>query len=169
MDLPKRPRRLRTSPALRAMVRETALAADDFILPLFVSEKLTAPAPVASLPGVFQLTEKALVEEAAGAYADGVPAVLLFGIPAHKDEQATQAYAADGVVQRAVRALKSAVPELLVITVCASANSCPTATAASPLSTASTPAWTTTPASRSSPKPPSPTPKPEPTSSPPAT
>ena len=116
MDLPKRPRRLRTSPALRAMVRETALAADDFILPLFVSEKLTAPAPVASLPGVFQLTEKALVEEAAGAYADGVPAVLLFGIPAHKDEQATQAYAADGVVQRAVRALKSAVPELLVIT-----------------------------------------------------
>ena len=116
MDLPKRPRRLRTSPALRAMVRETALAAHDFILPLFVSEKLTAPAPVASLPGVFQLTEKALVEEAAGAYADGVPAVLLFGIPAHKDEQATQAYAADGVVQRAIRALKSAVPELLVIT-----------------------------------------------------
>ena len=116
MDLPKRPRRLRTSPALRALVRETALSAGDFILPLFVSEKITEPAPVASMPGVFQLTEKALVEEAAGAHADGVPAVLLFGIPAHKDEQASQAYADDGIVQRAVRALKSAVPELLVLT-----------------------------------------------------
>ena len=116
MDLPQRPRRLRTSPALRALVRETALSAGDFILPLFVSEKIAAPVAVASMPGVFQLTEKALVEEAAGAFADGVPAVLLFGIPAHKDEQASQAYADDGVVQRAVRALKSAVPGLLVIT-----------------------------------------------------
>ncbi len=116
MDLLKRPRRLRSSPVLRAMVRETALAPDDFILPLFVSEKIAAPVPVASMPGVFQLTEKALIEEAAGAHADGVPAVLLFGIPAHKDELASQAYAADGVVQRAVRALKAAVPGLLVIT-----------------------------------------------------
>ena len=116
MDLPQRPRRLRTSPALRALVRETTLAPGDFILPLFVSEKITAPVAVASMPGVFQLTEKALVEEAAGAHADGVPAVLLFGIPAHKDEAATQAYADDGVVQRAVRALKKAAPELLVIT-----------------------------------------------------
>ena len=116
MDLPKRPRRLRTSPALRALVRETTLAPGDFILPVFVSEKITAPVAVASMPGVFQLTEKALVEEAAGAHADGVPAVLLFGIPAHKDEAASQAYADDGVVQRAVRALKKTVPELLVIT-----------------------------------------------------
>ena len=116
MDLPIRPRRLRSSPALRALVRETTLSAGDFILPLFVSEKITAPVAVASMPGVFQLTEKALVEEAAGAHADGVPAVLLFGIPAHKDEAASQAYAEDGVVQRAVRALKKAVPELLVIT-----------------------------------------------------
>ena len=116
MDLLKRPRRLRSSPVLRAMLRETALSPHDFILPLFVSEKITAPTPVASMPGVFQLTEKALVEEAAGAHADGVPAVLLFGIPAHKDEQASQAYAAHGVVQRSVRALKAAVPGLLVIT-----------------------------------------------------
>ena len=116
MDLLKRPRRLRSSPVLRAMLRETALSPHDFILPLFVSEKITSPAPVASMPGVFQLTEKALVEEAAGAHADGVPAVLLFGIPAHKDEQASQAYAAHGVVQRSVRALKAAVPGLLVIT-----------------------------------------------------
>ncbi len=116
MDLPIRPRRLRASPALRALVRETTLSAGDFILPLFVSEKITAPVAVASMPGVFQFTEKALVEEAAGAFADGVPAVLLFGIPAHKDEQATQAYADDGVVQRAVRTLKKTVPELLIIT-----------------------------------------------------
>ena len=116
MDLLKRPRRLRSSPVLRAMLRETALSPHDFILPLFVSEKITSPAPVASMPGVFQLTEKALVEEAAGAHADGVPAVLLFGIPAHKDEQASQAHAAHGVVQRSVRALKAAVPGLLVIT-----------------------------------------------------
>lgn len=116
MDLLKRPRRLRSSPVLRAMVRETTLAPHDFILPLFVSEKIASPAPVASMPGVFQLTEKALIEEAAGAHADGVPAVLLFGIPAHKDERASQAYAADGVVQRSVRALKAAVPGLLVIT-----------------------------------------------------
>ena len=116
MELPQRPRRLRSTPALRALVRETTLSAGDFILPLFVSEKITAPVPVASMPGVAQLTEKALVEEAAGAFADGVPAVLLFGIPAHKDEAATQAYADDGIVQRAVRALKKTVPELLVIT-----------------------------------------------------
>ncbi len=117
MELPIRPRRLRSSPALRALVRETApLAADDFILPLFVSEKVAAPVAVASMPGVWQLTEKALVEEAAGAFAEGVRAVLLFGIPAVKDGRASQAYAEDGVVQRAVRALKGAVPELLVIT-----------------------------------------------------
>ncbi len=116
MDLPIRPRRLRATPALRALVRETALSEGDFILPLFVSEKIAAPVAVASMPGVFQLTEKALVEEAAGAFADGVPAVLLFGIPAHKDEAATQAYAEDGIVQRTVRALKKTVPELLVIT-----------------------------------------------------
>ena len=116
MELPQRPRRLRTSPALRALVRETTLSAGDFILPLFVSEKITAPMPVASMPGVAQHTEKTLVEEAAGAHADGVPAVLIFGIPAHKDEAATQAYADDGIVQRAVRALKKTVPELLVIT-----------------------------------------------------
>ena len=116
MDLPKRPRRLRSTPALRALVRETTLRAGDFILPLFVSEKIAAPVPVASMPGVFQHTEKTLVEEAAGAHADGVPAILIFGIPAHKDEAATQAYADDGIVQRAVRALKKTVPELLVIT-----------------------------------------------------
>jgi len=116
LPLIQRPRRLRTSAALRALVRETVLLPSDFILPLFVSEKLNAPVPVASMPGVSQLTEAALVEEAKAAYGEGIPAILLFGIPTTKDPEASQAYAADGVVQKAVRALKAAVPGLLVIT-----------------------------------------------------
>jgi porphobilinogen synthase len=116
MHLLKRPRRLRTSPVLRSLVRETALRIDDLILPLFVSEKVSARVPVASMPGVFQLSEEELVIEAAAAHADGISAVLLFGIPSEKDEAASEAYAENGVVQRAVRALKAACPELLVIT-----------------------------------------------------
>ncbi len=116
MDLPQRPRRLRASPALRQLVRETTLHVEDLVLPLFVSEKITGRIPVASMPGVFQLSEAELVAEANAAHADGIGAVLLFGIPADKDELATQAYAENGVVQRAVRALKAALPELLVVT-----------------------------------------------------
>jgi len=116
MHLLKRPRRLRSSSALRDLVRENALRVDDFILPLFVSERVSGRAPVASMPGVFQLSEKELVAEALAAHEEGISAVLLFGIPEHKDERATQAYAEDGIVQRAVRALKAARPELLVIT-----------------------------------------------------
>jgi porphobilinogen synthase len=101
---------------LRQLVRETALRIDDLILPLFVSEKISSRVPVASMPGVFQLTEKELVTEALAAHADGILAVLLFGIPAQKDERASEAYAENGVVQRTVRALKAACPELLVIT-----------------------------------------------------
>ena len=69
MNLPKRPRRLRSSPALRSLVRETSLRADDFILPLFVSEKITSRAPVASMPGVFQLSLDDLVKDACEAHA----------------------------------------------------------------------------------------------------
>jgi len=116
MHLLKRPRRLRSSPALRNLVRETALHVEDLILPFFVSEKISARVPIGSMPGVFQLTEKELVAEATAAHAEGISAVLLFGIPEKKDERASQAYAEDGVVQRAVRALKAARPELLVIT-----------------------------------------------------
>ena len=116
MNLPQRPRRLRSSAALRSLVRETSLQADDFILPLFVSEKITGRVPVASMPGVFQLSLDELVKEACEAHAAGVAAVLLFGIPAVKDEAAAQAYADDGIVQRAVRALKVAAPELIVMT-----------------------------------------------------
>jgi len=116
MNLTRRPRRLRASAALRDLVRETRLDASDFILPLFVSEKSTGRVPVASMPGVFQLGEKELVTTALEAHAAGVQAVILFGIPAHKDDRASQAYAADGIVQRSVRALKAAAPRLIVIT-----------------------------------------------------
>jgi porphobilinogen synthase len=116
MNLLRRPRRLRATPQLRGMVRENALTADDFILPLFVSEKVQGRVPVPSMPGVFQLDEAALVTEARGAHEAGVRAVILFGIPKEKDERATQAYAEDGVVQRAVRRLKEELPALIVIT-----------------------------------------------------
>jgi porphobilinogen synthase len=98
------------------MVRETAFETGDLILPLFVSEKIPARVAVASMPGVYQWSEADIVSEAAGAHAAGIPAVLLFGIPKEKDERASQAYAEDGVVQRAVRAIKKARPDLLVIT-----------------------------------------------------
>ena len=116
LHLLRRPRRLRVSAALRSLVRETELSVDDFILPLFVSEKIEGRAAVASMPGVFQLSEKELVAEAREAHAAGIASVLLFGIPEVKDERASQAYAEKGVVQRAVRALKAAVPGLVVIT-----------------------------------------------------
>ena len=99
------------------MVRETEVRVADLILPLFVSEKISAPVPVGSMPGVAQLPLSALVDTAAAAHAeDGLGAVLLFGIPKIKDEQASGAWADDGIVQCAVRALKKAAPELLVVT-----------------------------------------------------
>src|SRR4030095_1544129 len=116
MNLLRRPRRLRSSAALRSLVRETSLQTDDFILPLFVSEKVDKRAPVASMPGVFQLSDRELLIEARPAFEAGVKSVILFGIPAEKDDRATQAYAENGVVQRAVRALKKELPELIVVT-----------------------------------------------------
>ena len=111
-----RPRRLRRSPALRNLVRETHLTIHDFILPLFVNEKLDQRRPVASMPGVFQLPVKEVVDEARRAQDLGLQAILLFGIPAQKDEQASGAYAEDGVIQEALRAIKSKCPELIAIT-----------------------------------------------------
>jgi porphobilinogen synthase len=116
LDLPIRPRRLRSTPALRALVRETVLSPRDFILPLFVSEIVADRAPVASMPGVEQLSEREVVIAAQAAQAAGVASVILFGIPRHKDDRASQAYADDGIVQRAVRGLKAACPGLIVIT-----------------------------------------------------
>ena len=110
-----RPRRLRRSPALREMVRETTLAPSDFIYPLFVVEGRDIRRPIGSMPGISNLSVEHAVAEARQAHALGVPAVLLFGIPNHKDAQGSQAYAREGIVQRAIREIKSALPDMLVI------------------------------------------------------
>ncbi|MBM7117260.1 porphobilinogen synthase [Archangium primigenium] len=110
-----RPRRLRRTAALRDMVRETTLAPSDFIYPLFVVEGRDVRRPIGSMPGVFNLSLEHTVAEARRAQALGVKAVLLFGIPDFKDAHGSQAYATEGIVQRAVRELKSALPDLLVI------------------------------------------------------
>jgi porphobilinogen synthase len=111
-----RPRRLRRSPALRNLVRETRLSADDFVLPLFVSERLERRQPIESMPGVFQLSLKEIVDDVQRAQDLDLQAILLFGIPEKKDEQASRAYAENGVVQKALQAIKAKCPGLLVIT-----------------------------------------------------
>jgi porphobilinogen synthase len=97
-------------------VRETHLSVHDFVLPLFVSEKVQQRRPVASMPGVFQLSLRDVADEACAAQDLGLQAVLLFGIPEQKDEQASGAYAENGVVQKALRAVKSKCPDLVSIT-----------------------------------------------------
>jgi porphobilinogen synthase len=111
-----RPRRLRRTAALRNLVRETNLSRHDFILPLFVNEKIGARRPISSMPGVEQLAPEEVAAEATRAAAAGLQAVILFGIPHEKDEQASGAYAEKGVVQQAVRAIKAQCPDLLVMT-----------------------------------------------------
>ncbi len=111
-----RPRRLRRSPALRNLARETHLSVHDFVLPLFVSEKVQQRRPIASMPGVFQLSVKEVADEARAAQDLGLQAILLFGIPAQKDEQASGAYAEDGIVQEALKAIKSKCPDLVTVT-----------------------------------------------------
>ncbi|MDQ2919022.1 MAG: porphobilinogen synthase [Verrucomicrobiota bacterium] len=111
-----RPRRLRRSAGVRNLVRETKLSAHDFVLPLFISEKLSAKREIASMPGVFQHSLGDAVCEAEQAYKLGLQAVILFGIPAEKDEQASGAFAEKGIVQETVRAIKKACPDLVVIT-----------------------------------------------------
>jgi porphobilinogen synthase len=101
---------------MRNLVRETNLTAHDFILPLFVSEKVEKRRPIASMPGVFQFSVSEVVGEAQRARDLGLQAVLVFGIPQKKDEKATGAYAEDGVVQQALRGIKQKCPELVAIT-----------------------------------------------------
>lgn len=98
------------------MVRETKLTPHDFILPLFINEKVETRRAINSMPGVFQLSVTEAIEEAKRAFELGLQAVLLFGIPAAKDEEARGAFAENGIVQAAVRAIKAACPELVVIT-----------------------------------------------------
>jgi porphobilinogen synthase len=109
-------RRLRRTSGIRQMVRETHLAPSDLIQPLFVRHGGGASTPIESMPGQSHHGIDGLVETAAGVHAAGIPAVLLFGIPARKDEAGSEAYDAEGIVQLGVRAIKAEVPELTVIT-----------------------------------------------------
>jgi len=110
-----RPRRLRRSAALRSIVRETRLSRDDFVLPLFVCTGKSVRREVSSMPGVFNLSVDEVTNEVSAAFDKGVRSVILFGLPESKDELASGAYAEDGIVQQAIRAIRTSVPELIVI------------------------------------------------------
>jgi porphobilinogen synthase len=116
LQIPLRMRRLRRTPALRGMVRETRLSVDQLILPLFVCSGHGVRRAVRSMPGVHQLSPDEAVNEAREAFAEGVPAVLLFGLPDAKDEIGSGAYDLNGPLHAAVRAIRDAVPDMVVIT-----------------------------------------------------
>ena len=116
MQLSRRPRRLRRTAAIRALVRETRLSPDQLVYPLFVCEGTSVRRAVSSMPGVFQLSVDEAVAEARAARADGVGGVLLFGLPAAKDAEGSGAWDAEGPVARAVRGIVAAVPDLVVVT-----------------------------------------------------
>ena len=109
-------RRLRRTPALRDMVRETTLSPRDFIYPLFVTHGRGVRVPIEPMPGQFQLSIDQMLQEVVDAEALDIPAVLLFGIPGHKDDLGTEAYDRHGIIQEAIVAIKTAVPDMVVIT-----------------------------------------------------
>src|SRR5947199_6302666 len=109
-------RRLRVSPALRNMVRETQLSPADFIYPLFVVHGRDVREEIPSMPGVYHLSVDSLKKEADSIAKLGIPAVVLFGLPAYKDPIGSENFAADGIVQQAIKAIKDAQPDILVIT-----------------------------------------------------
>ncbi|MBW2656583.1 MAG: porphobilinogen synthase [Deltaproteobacteria bacterium] len=111
-----RPRRLRQNEALRRMIRETSLSVNDLILPLFVIDGQDVKNPISSMPGHFQLSIDNFLKTAEDVYELGIPAIVLFGIPENKDALGTRAYTDDGIVQRATRAVKEKLPDLVVIT-----------------------------------------------------
>ena len=110
-----RPRRLRATPAIRAMVRETELNARDFIYPLFVRHG-EGRSEICSMPSVYQLSVAEAVREAEAAAKSGVNAVILFGIPKEKDPIGLENFSEDGIVQQAIRAIKKEIPEMVVVT-----------------------------------------------------
>lgn len=114
-DLIHRPRRLRRTAVLRALVRETHLRTEDFILPLFACPGTNVRREISSMPGVHNLSVDEIVRETAGAFALGVRGIILFGLPETKDEVGSGAYDENGIVQQAIRAVKQEVPDLLVI------------------------------------------------------
>lgn len=111
-----RPRRLRQNDAFRRLIRETMISVNDLILPLFTIEGKGVKYPIDSMPGHYRLSVDNLVKTSKTAYDLGIPAVMLFGIPEKKDSLGTGAYATNGIVQKAVKALKDKVPDLVVIT-----------------------------------------------------
>ncbi len=111
-----RPRRMRSSEVIRRMVRETRISPDDFIYPMFVTHGKGVKKEIGSMPGNYQQSVDNLVKDCEEVKKLGIPAVILFGIPEHKDEAGSEAYADDGIVQRAIRAIKDKTPELIVIT-----------------------------------------------------
>ncbi|MFP4532910.1 MAG: porphobilinogen synthase [Desulfobacterales bacterium] len=111
-----RARRMRQSAGFRRMIRETALSLDDLILPMFAIGGKDVKNPIPSMPGHYQLSIEHIVKAAAQAYEQGIPAIMLFGIPEKKDELATRAYAKDGIVQKAIKEIKKKLPDLMVIT-----------------------------------------------------
>ena len=111
-----RPRRLRESPLIRRMVRETRLGVENLILPLFAVHGRGVREPIGSMPGVSRLSLDELLKEAKDAASMGIPAILLFGVPQSKDPRGSEAYAEDGIVQQVARAVKETIPDLLVIT-----------------------------------------------------
>ena len=111
-----RMRRMRRLPALRRMVRETTLSVSDFIYPMFVTHGRDVMAPVDPMPGIFQLSLDRLLDEVGEVAELGIPAVLLFGVPARKDPEGTEAYESGGIVQEAIRVIKQAAPGLIVVT-----------------------------------------------------
>ncbi|HUJ17297.1 MAG TPA: porphobilinogen synthase [Nitrospirota bacterium] len=111
-----RPRRLRANENIRRMVRETKLSPDDFIYPLFVTHGTGVKKEIGSMPGNFQQSIENIVKDCDEVKALGIPAVILFGIPEHKDEEGTEAYSDEGIIQHAIKAIKNRHPELIVIT-----------------------------------------------------
>lgn len=117
MNIPYyRPRRLRRNENIRRMVRETTLSVNDFIYPLFVTEGKQVKNAITSMPGNYQLSIDLLVKEVKDVHALGIPAIILFGIPAKKDAIGSDAISDNGIIQRAVRAIKGTVPDMYVIT-----------------------------------------------------
>jgi len=117
MQFPEyRARRLRKNENFRRLIRETRLSVDDLVYPLFAVPGKSVKKPISSMPSQFQLSVDNIAKEAQKARDLGIPAVLLFGIPAKKDEMATGAFAKDGIVQQAVKRIKNEVPDILVIT-----------------------------------------------------
>jgi porphobilinogen synthase len=114
-DIVHRPRRLRRTEALRSLVRETRLAPEDFILPLFACPGENVRREVSSMPGVYNLSVDEIAREATKAFEAGIRGLMVFGLPETKDETASGAYAGKGIVQQATRAIKRSVPEMLVI------------------------------------------------------